>query len=366
MSFDNFPYKSENYKPLERPEPIIKVDGLAAIVFERSDLDLAEKFLVDFGLVVARREQGVLYMRGTGSYPYCYIVKRGASDKFVGPIYRVDQREKLERIASEMDVSIEPTGRAGGGECVCLTDPNDFQVEIEYGVEEVDELDTRELPFVPNSPKFKHRINEGVRPPLQPSPVVKVGHWVARSPAFVESVSWYMRHLGLIATDVACLQDGTPMLAFLRCDLGDEPAEHHTTVFAFYPETTFAHCAFEVVDLDAIGQGQQFLQSRQWTHHWGIGRHFLGSQIFDYWKDPWGDEHEHYADSDVFTADRETHYYDAGPKNLWLWGQDLPKRKVDQATTTVDRLSMTDRQQDLLDKVQQESFAPPRPWFNSK
>jgi hypothetical protein len=26
-----------------------------------------------------------------------------------------------------------------------------------------------------------------------------------------------------------------------------------------------------------------------------LGRHIPGSQIFDYWKDPWGDKPEHYC-----------------------------------------------------------------------
>ena len=31
---------------------------------------------------------------------------------------------------------------------------------------------------------------------------------------------------------------------------------------------------------------------------WGLGRHVLGSQVYDYWSDPWGRVHEHWADSD--------------------------------------------------------------------
>ena len=41
-------------------------------------------------------------------------------------------------------------------------------------------------------------------------------------------------------------------------------------------------------------------------HHAGIGRHVLGSQIFDYWKDPWGHVLEHFTDGDLLNADAET------------------------------------------------------------
>ena len=35
---------------------------------------------------------------------------------------------------------------------------------------------------------------------------------------------------------------------------------------------------------------------------WGVGRHVLGSQVFDYWRDPWGHTLEHWTDGDLFTA----------------------------------------------------------------
>mgnify|MGYP002260725590 CR=1 FL=1 len=53
-------------------------------------------------------------------------------------------------------------------------------------------------------------------------------------------------------------------------------------------EDKYEHSAYEVVDLDAVGQGQQVLRAKGHKHLWGIGRHVLGSQIFDYWFDPDG------------------------------------------------------------------------------
>jgi hypothetical protein len=38
------------------------------------------------------------------------------------------------------------------------------------------------------------------------------------------------------------------------------------------------------------------------TAAWGVGRHIMGSQVFDYWKDPWGHELEHWTDGDLLTA----------------------------------------------------------------
>jgi len=45
------------------------------------------------------------------------------------------------------------------------------------------------------------------------------------------------------------------------------------------------HCSFEVNDFDTQTLGHDWLRSKNWTNCWGIGRHVLGSQIFDYWYD---------------------------------------------------------------------------------
>ena len=45
------------------------------------------------------------------------------------------------------------------------------------------------------------------------------------------------------------------------------------------------------------------------VHNFGIGRHILGSQIFDYWSDPWGRNHEHWTDGDLLNEDWEPGRY---------------------------------------------------------
>ena len=106
--------------------------------------------------------------------------------------------------------------------------------------------------------------------------------------------------------------------------------------------------AFEVVDLDAVEMGQQVLMARRYKHAWGVGRHLLGSQIFDYWRDPWGQKHEHYADGDLFDASVPAGYHLMDRAGLYQWGPDLPNDFVDARLTPrrvwgLLRRSMTDR-----------------------
>merc|ERR1740129_1195634 len=64
------------------------------------------------------------------------------------------------------------------------------------------------------------------------------------------------------------------------------------------------HAAYEVVGMDDLMMGHFHMRynHEQGTlngeHAWGIGRHILGSQIFDYWKDPYGNVLEHWTDGD--------------------------------------------------------------------
>jgi hypothetical protein len=141
---------------------------------------------------------------------------------------------------------------------------------------------------------------------------------------FPAMADWYMCHLGLIPSDVQYLPDGTPALAFFRLDLGSEPADHHTLVLLGAIENGFEHSAYEMIDIDAIGQRQQALLAGGHEHMWGLGRHVLGSQIFNYWRDPDGTQFEHYTDGDLFTADYEPRYSPFAPGSIWAWGEDAP------------------------------------------
>jgi hypothetical protein len=43
------------------------------------------------------------------------------------------------------------------------------------------------------------------------------------------------------------------------------------------------HSSFEIDNMDSQLMGHYHLQEKGWTNCWGVGRHLLGSQIFDYW-----------------------------------------------------------------------------------
>ena len=87
--------------------------------------------------------------------------------------------------------------------------------------------------------------------------------------------------------------------SFNRCDRGDTYVDHHVFFCLDHEKTGLNHLSFEVQDIDDVAMGHDYLaQFDKYEHMWGIGRHVLGSQVYDYWADPWGRVHEHWADSD--------------------------------------------------------------------
>ena len=95
-------------------------------------------------------------------------------------------------------------------------------------------------------------------------------------------------------------RDHGPVMSFIRCDRGQAPSDHHTLGLALGPSNRYIHSAYQVSDTDAMAAGSRYLAELGYHRSWGIGRHILGSQIFDYWRDPDGFLVEHFSDSDMF------------------------------------------------------------------
>jgi catechol 2,3-dioxygenase-like lactoylglutathione lyase family enzyme len=312
-------------QPARHIHPTVKAVALTHLIVERPDLALAESFLADFGLETCTRSDSVLFMRGTAPAPYCYRVHKASSARFIGMGFAVASRADLEQLARLPGASaVTPVTYPGGGECVTLTDPAGFRIEAIHGQTSFGELPQRAALAVNCGNRGHARINQTQRPPVRAPEIIKLGHVVIEVADYQSCSAWYTQHLGLIPSDVQVLPDGSPAVTFFRLDLGETPADHHTLAIAQGFMDAYSHSAYEVVDADAVGMGQRVLRERGWKHAWGIGRHILGSQIFDYWCDPWGAKHEHYCDGDLFTAERPMGVHPVSREAMSQWGQPMP------------------------------------------
>ncbi len=311
-------------QPARHPKPTTRATALAHLIFQRPDLEQTESFLHDFGLQTVERSAERLLMRGTGAAPYCYRVHRAETPRFVGFGLSVDGAAALEALAALPGASaIEDLPWPGGGRGLTLRDPSGFKVEALCGQAPVAPLPCREVMAMNVGPQ-RARINATQRAPAEPPQILRLGHVVMEVVDYQATCAWYTQHFGFIPSDVQVLPDGSPAVSFMRLDLGNTPADHHTLALAQGFVPAYSHSAFELVDTDAVGMGQQLLRDKGYQHAWGLGRHILGSQIFDYWNDPCGDKHEHYCDGDLFTADVPTGVHPVSREAMAQWGQPMP------------------------------------------
>lgn len=349
--------------------PAAKAQELAFVIFARPDLDVMERFLVDFGLKRAERRPDRLVMRAARGPGPAHVTVRANKSSFIGMALRVRGDADLEALARLPGASaIEPLDMPGGGLHVRLTDPAGFQVWAVTSQASIADDPVR-APTPANTPQRRERVNNFARAPLQPATVLRAGHCVVGAVNFFTTARWYIDTFGLIPSDVQCLSEDDPALAFLRCDRGDDPADHHTVVVAQNIANGFSHAAFEVIDLDDVALGQEWLFAMGWRHAWGMGRHVLGSQIFDYWRDPFGDKVEHYADGDLLSADVPTGWSRLTSASIYQWGPPVPadfeKPKITPSliATAIRNISQSPeldlaRVRRLLGAISQ----PSRPW----
>ncbi|WP_067860246.1 VOC family protein [Nocardia shimofusensis] len=307
--------------------PIVKIRDLAWLEFEKPDLVKAEAFAVAFGFTTVLRTADELQLRGTDEGSPCVIVRRAARSGFVGAAFAAADTADVTRLAEATGRTVRPLPETLGGVAVDLTDPSGSAVRVVAGMHRLPELPGQQSHEF-NTGRRIARINATQRPPREPARVRRLGHVVLQSTRYLETLNWYLRHLGLIVSDFLFYEgqrERGPVMSFLRCDRGSTPADHHTLALTLGPSNRYVHSAYEVCDLDAVAAGGEYLLDQGYRRSWGIGRHIQGSQIFDYWRDPDGFLVEHYSDGDLFDNTLEPGWAPMTASGLAQWGPPATK-----------------------------------------
>lgn len=298
---------------------MIKVTDLAYVRFRAPDLDRMEAFLTDFGMVRAARTDTALYMRGSDPLHHIHVTELG-EPAFVGVGLQAARAADLDVLAAAAGASaVEAIDEPGGGRRVRLTDPNGIAVEVVHGMAAVAPLAVPSRRV--NVGSERRRLGEAQAVTRGPAHVKRLGHFVLLVNDFRETERFYHAHFGLVNSDEIYLGDRAQVLAaFMRCDRGADYVDHHTFLALGAGTVELNHVSFEVQDLDDLMTGHEHLAERGYEHRWGVGRHILGSQIYDYWRDPWGRVHEFWTDGDLFNDRSPTNAVAAemgGPASHW-------------------------------------------------
>src|SRR5271157_73166 len=241
--------------------PLVKVAGLAWLEFEKPDLDRAERFYTDFGFTVADRTPETVLLRGRQAGAGCLVVRRGPQARFAGPAFAAAAREDLDRLARGTGGTVTAHR---GGHTVLLRDPSGIPVRVVHGVPDLPALPER-APLPLNFGTGPTRANATQRPARRPAEIQKLGHVVLGTTRFQAALDWYLDTLGLIVSDFLYLdgqRDRGPAMAFIRCDLGSVPADHHTLAMALMPHTGYLHSAYQLTDLDEVAASGEYLREQ--------------------------------------------------------------------------------------------------------
>jgi len=252
-----------------------------------------EAFLEDFGMVKIHRDAKRLYMRGVGESPLLHVTELGAPG-VLSFAYDLREPEQIQHVARLPEaLGIESLDEPGGGQRVRVRDPNGLYIELVTGKERVAPLASRPVLRGPDG-ESRH---------LGSARVVRIAHTAYATSNLPEMIHWYQRTLGLLPTDELVVGAPDNVIGqFNRIDLGEEPVDHHVIFLLRGPRAGLHHVSYQVEGVDDIFFGFDYMKHRNHDHVRGIGRHALGSQVFNYWMSPFDQMHEHWVSYEKMNA----------------------------------------------------------------
>jgi catechol-2,3-dioxygenase len=270
------------------------VSALRSVDLGTPDIVRTERFYVDvWGLEVAARDNGAVYLRAAGRDHHVVALHPGARPELQAVTFRVVSPEDFAPIAAH--------AVAQGGELVSAVRPN----EAPDGgtVMTVRAPQGGLLRFVHGDAMHAAKTSAGDRPE-------RLAHVNLNSVDADATAAFYEKALGFRLTD------RTGLMAFVRCN-----SDHHSVVIADAKVNGLNHIAFLMPNLETVMRGSGRMIDAGFPIAWGVGRHGPGDNVFAYFVDPDGFVIEYTAE--VLQVDDS--YRFRGPSE-WVW----PPGRTDQ------------------------------------
>ena len=302
-------------QPFSRRPNIVAAHSVNRFVFTVPDLAVARQFYEAFGLDVRVKEgQLDLYTFGH-SHCWASIFEAGELKQLQYlsfGIFAEDEPVFRTRIA-ELGIGTLPHALSDG-QGLWLNDPEGFPMQLVV------------------APK----VSPSAKTLATPKPVVAAGQGAAPSRSQTQQVRpRYLSHILRFSPDVTrlvCFYDDVlglklsdhsgDIIAFLHTPHG---SDHHLIAFAKSHAVGLHHSSWDVGSMDEVGIGTEQMRTAGWGQGWGVGRHVLGSNYFNYVRDPWGSYCEYTCDIDFIPADLDWPAADHPPADsLYVWGPTVP------------------------------------------
>jgi catechol-2,3-dioxygenase len=279
-----------------------KVIGLNGIGLEVPEADTAKKFYGTFGLEPRERGRAI----GFGSIGRTndeLLVMPGAAKKRMHHLsftIRAGDEAAFEAKLKKhgLEAASAPAPRPG----LWFQDPWGTWINLSPGPS----------PYEKSAPaKTEERLDVHHWRALNRDPKPqRLGHMLMFTPDYEKSEAFFTEVLGLRTTDRA-----KGKVSFMAA--GNGVIDHHC--FGLIPSTHrgFQHASFKVGGIDDIGFGAWRMRSAGYRESFGPGRHALASNLFHYFRDPWGSWIEYYADMDRISDKWECRDWQELP---YVWG----------------------------------------------
>ena len=305
------------------------VRSLHHVSFGVTDLGNTRRFTEDFGLLPVSDDGKSLYMRTSGGDSWCYRALQSDQPGFLGLGFVVDQEEDLTHaIEKHGATQMRKLDSPGGGVAVTLKSPEGIAIDLVYGI-------SGEAPHEPhpelrlNTPgaRTRHAAAQGKRP-VGPAHLFRLGHVGLYTKNYQATVAWFEEVLNFTRSDSMHLphQPDNIIAGFYRIDREGEWVDHHTVFFIQSDRADLHHSSFEVQDYEAQFRTHRWLLERGWEPNWGVGRHPLGSHVFDVWFDPDRYRFETFSDTDLVNRDHQAGHHDVINQEMDVWSSDPPDR----------------------------------------
>jgi catechol-2,3-dioxygenase len=277
-----------------------KVIGLNGVGLEVPDLEAAERFYGAFGLT-SHKAQAALAFRAAAADNDALLVLGGPKKRMhhlsftIRPGDEGAFEEKLKKAGLRTEAA--PAPRPG----LWFRDPWGTWINLAPGSQYQDKDDPPR-----SKPADVHHWKDLNRDPKP----LRIGHMLMFTPDYEKAEEFFSSVLGLRTTDRA-----KGKVSFMSA--GDGLRDHHC--FGLVPSTHrgYQHASFKVESIDDIGFGAWRMRNAGYKETFGPGRHALASNLFHYFRDPWGSWIEYYADMDRITDAWQCRDWNELP---YVWG----------------------------------------------
>lgn len=298
--------------PSRRPG-VVAVHSIHHFVFSVPDLDVAVRFYVAFGLDVQRTGDRLSLRTFGHPHAWATVVQGGERKKLQYVSYGIhadDEAHFRQRIAGR---SIGPHPLSDG-QGLWLRDPDGLAIQLV-----VADKVSPSLPS-PNITQTAPPLGQGAAPSRSQAATVRpryLSHILQFTADVTQMRAFCQDVLGLRLSD-----HSGDVIAFMHTPHG---SDHHLVAFAKSHAPGLHHSSWDVGNVDEVGRGTEQMRNAGWGKGWGVGRHVLGSNFFNYVEDPWGSFCEYSAGIDFVPHNLDWPAADHPPEDsLYVWGPAVP------------------------------------------